>query len=116
MQAASSVVTGKEESRGVDIGGAAPSLPITAGKMAQGLFIGLTECELLEIKAKALALIMDGKTLMSYADSGSSATKAFALPPKEMLNEAMFALSRLDPATYGRRTTMINTRWDNRFD
>jgi hypothetical protein len=84
--------------------------------MAQGLFIGLTECELLDIKAKALSLIMDGKTLMSYSDSGSSATKQFALPPKEMLNEVMFALSRLDPETYGRRTTMIRTRWDNRTE
>jgi len=84
--------------------------------MAQGIFIGLTECELLDLKSKALQLIMDGKTLMSYSDSGSSATKAFALPPKEMLNEAMFALSRLDPAKYGKRTTMIYTRWDNRLD
>jgi hypothetical protein len=84
--------------------------------MAQGLFIGLTECELLDLKAKAIALIGDGKTLMSYSDSGSSATKSFAMPPKELLNEAMFALSRLDPKKYGRRTTMINTRWDNRFD
>ena len=33
--------------------------------MAQGYFIGLTECELLDLKAKALSLIMDGKTLMS---------------------------------------------------
>lgn len=84
--------------------------------MAQGIFIGLTECELLDLKSKALQLIMDGKTLMSYSDSGSSATKAFALPPKEMLNEAMYALSRLDPAKYGKRTTMIYTRWDNRLD
>lgn len=84
--------------------------------MAQGLFIGLTECELLDLKAKALALIMDGKTLMSYSDSGSSATKAFALPPKEMLNEAMFALSRLDPKKYGKRITMVHSRWDNRLD
>lgn len=84
--------------------------------MAQGIFIGLTECELLDLKSKALQLIMDGKTLMSYSDSGSSATKAFALPPKEMLNEAMFALSRLDPGKYGKRTTMIYTRWDNRLD
>lgn len=84
--------------------------------MAQGIFIGLTECELLDLKSKALQLIMDGKTLMSYSDSGSSATKAFALPPKEMLNEAMFALSRLDPGKYGRRATMIYTRWDNRLD
>ena len=84
--------------------------------MASGLFIGLTECELLDIKAKALAMIMEGKTLMSYSDSGSSASKQFAMPPKEMLSEAMFALSRLDPATYGRRVTIITTDWQNRND
>jgi hypothetical protein len=85
--------------------------------MAQGYFIGLTECELLDLKAKALSLIMEGKTLLSYADSGSSATKAFpGMTPKEVLNESMFALSRLDPGKYGRRRTMINTRWDNRID
>ena len=84
--------------------------------MASGLFIGLTECELLDIKAKALAMIMEGKTLMSYSDSGSSASKQFAMPPKEMLAEAMFALSRLDPATYGSRTTVISTSWATRRD
>ena len=81
-----------------------------------GLFIGLTECELLDIKAKALAMITEGKTLMSYSDSGSSASKQFAMPPKEMMSEAMFALSRLDPATYGRRVTIISTDWQNRND
>jgi hypothetical protein len=84
--------------------------------MAQGLFIGLTECELLDIKAKALSMITEGKTLMSYSDSGSSASKQFAMPPKEMLSEAMFALSRLDPATYGVRRTVISTDWQNRND
>ena len=84
--------------------------------MASGIFIGLTECELLDIKAKALSMITEGKTLMSYSDSGSSASKQFAMPPKEMLSEAMFALSRLDPATYGRRTTIIPTDWQNRND
>jgi len=84
--------------------------------MASGIFIGLTECELLDIKAKALAMITEGKTLMSYSDSGSSASKQFAMPPKEMMSEAMFALSRLDPATYGRRISMISTDWQNRQD
>jgi hypothetical protein len=38
------------------------------------------------------------------------------MPPKEMLGEAMFALSRLDPETYGRRTTVISTSWSTRRD
>ena len=84
--------------------------------MASGLFIGLTECELLDIKAKAVALITQGQILMSYSDSGSSASRQMALPAKEMLAEAMFALSRLDPATYGTRTTVISTSWSTRRD
>ena len=84
--------------------------------MASGLFIGLTECELLDIKAKALAMIMEGKTLMSYSDSGSSASKQFAMPPKEMLMESLFALSNLDPLTYGRRPPIVSTNWNNRID
>ena len=84
--------------------------------MAQGLFIGLTECELLAIKEKAVALITEGKTLMSYSDSGSSASRQMVMPAKEMLAESLFALSRLDPATYGRRISMISTDWQNRQD
>jgi hypothetical protein len=38
------------------------------------------------------------------------------MTPKEVLNESMAALSRLDPGKYGRRRTMINTRWDNRIE
>ena len=84
--------------------------------MAQGLFIGLTECELLDIKAKAVSLITEGKTLMSYSDSGSSASRQMVMPASDMLAEALFALSRLDPATYGRRTTVISTSWSTRRD
>ena len=78
------------------------------------MFIGLSEEELLAIKGKAVEMIMQGKVLMSYADSSSSATKSFALPPKEMLAEAMGALSLLDPLKYGRRRNVINVRYDNR--
>ena len=84
--------------------------------MASGLFIGLTECELLDIKAKAVSMITEGKTLMSYSDSGSSASRQMVLPAKEMLSEALFALSRLDPSTYGARRTIISTDWQNRQD
>ena len=84
--------------------------------MASGIFIGLTEDELLAIKAKAVTMITEGKTLMSYSDSGSSATKQFSMPPKEMLSEAMFALSQLDPLTYGYRRTIVSTNWNNPID
>jgi hypothetical protein len=53
---------------------------------------------------------------MSYSDSGSSASRQMVLPAKEMLSEALLALSRLDPATYGYRRTIISTDWQNRQD
>jgi hypothetical protein len=38
------------------------------------------------------------------------------MPAKERLAEAMFALSRLDPLTYGSRKTIVSTNWDNPID
>ena len=81
--------------------------------MASGIFIGLTEDELLDIKKRALKLITEGKTVMNYSDSGSSVGKNFVMPPKEMLDESMHALSLLDPLTYGKRSSFINPNFRN---
>lgn len=83
---------------------------------AQGLFIGLTEDELLAIRAKAVAAITQGLNVVSYSDSGSSVSKQWALPPKDMLAEANYALYLLDPQQYAnlRRRSVISVRWDNR--
>jgi hypothetical protein len=84
--------------------------------MAQGLFIGLTEDELLAIRAKAVSAITTGLNVVSYSDSGSSVSKQWALQPKEMLNEANHALYLLDPLAYAslRRTSVVAVRWDSR--
>jgi len=79
--------------------------------MASGLFIGLTEDELLLIKCRAISLITEGKTTMSYSDSGSSVSKNFVMQPKDMLSEAMYALSILDPQTYGRKNGILRPSW-----
>ena len=54
--------------------------------MASGIFIGLTEDELLAIKVQALADITSGKVLSSYSDSGSSATRSVTMTAKERLS------------------------------
>lgn len=82
--------------------------------MASGLFIGLSETQLLAIRDKAVADITAGRVVTSYSDSGSSVSKQYALPAKEMLSEALYALSRLDPGTYGHRRSVIVTNWENR--
>ena len=84
--------------------------------MPQGTFIGLTEVELLAIKAKAVASITSGTIITNYSDSGTSVGKQVVMPPKEMLAEAMYALQVLNPAVYGVRTTVIKTDWSNYAD
>jgi hypothetical protein len=72
--------------------------------MAQGLFVvGFTVAEVVLIQSKAKEMLMEGKTLMSWADGGSNATRQFAMPVKEVLEECAFALRALDPETYGAR-------------
>ena len=83
--------------------------------MASGIFIGLTECELLAIRTKAVDAITAGLVLTSYSDSGSSAGKTWAMQPKEMLAEAQYALGILDPQQYpgSVRMTVGRTNWNN---
>jgi hypothetical protein len=76
--------------------------------MASGIFIGLNEDELLAIRVKALASITSGTVTMSYSDSGSSVSRQFAgMTPAQALSEAMYALSILDPQTYGPVRTVL---------
>jgi hypothetical protein len=84
--------------------------------MAKGLLIGLTEDELLAIRAKAVAAITQGLNVVSYSDSGSSVTKSWALKPDVMLDEANHALYILDSQQYAslRRTSVVAVRWDTR--
>ena len=79
--------------------------------MAQGLFItGFTVAEVLQIQTKAKELLMEGKTLMEWIDSGSTATKQFTMPVKEVLEECAYALRILDPQTYGPRRRVAQSR------
>ncbi len=72
--------------------------------MAKGLFtIGFTVAEIIAIQAKAKQFLLEGKTLMAWGESGSTATKQFPMTVAETLDECAHALRVLDPQTYGRR-------------
>ena len=81
--------------------------------MAQGLFTtGFSVAEVLQIQAKAKEMLLEGKTLMQWGDSGSTAVKQFTMPVKEVLEECACALRVLDPATYGpRRRVAQSSCW-----
>lgn len=70
--------------------------------MALGFFItGFTVAEVLAIQGKAKELLLEGKTIMSWNDSGTSVTKELPLTVRETLQECAHALRVLDPDTYG---------------
>ncbi len=61
--------------------------------MAQGLFTtGFTRPEVIAIQTKAKTMLIEGKTVMSWNDGGTSASKQFVLPVSEVLDECKFAL------------------------
>lgn len=69
--------------------------------MAKGIFItGFTVEEVKAIQAKAKALLMEGKTIMSWTDGGgTSVTKQLVMPVAEVLEECAYALRRLESVT-----------------
>ncbi len=70
--------------------------------MARGLFVtGFTVSEVLAIQQKAKEFLLEGKTLMNWSDSGTSAGKQFTMAVDEVLAECAHALRILDPDTYG---------------
>lgn len=78
--------------------------------MAQGLFItGFTVAEVIQIQSKAKELLVEGKTVMQWGDSGSTVSKQFPMTVKEVLEECAFALRILNPATYGPRRRVLQS-------
>lgn len=68
---------------------------------AKGLFVrGFTADEVKAIQAKAKALLLEGKTIMSWNDGGgTSVTKQMVMPVSEILEECAYALRRLEPTS-----------------
>lgn len=73
--------------------------------MALGLFYTLPEAQVVALRDRAVSLIMEGKTIMSYSSEGTSVTKQMAMPPKEILEECNAALARINPTKYGATNT-----------
>ena len=72
---------------------------------ARGLFVNISEADVLAIQAKAIKLLKEGKTIMSYGDQGTSVTKGFPMEIPAVLEECIYALKELDPDTYGSNRT-----------
>lgn len=78
----------------------------------QGYFVtGFTLNEVLSIQSRAKVLFDEMKTIMSWNDSDTSATKQLVAPPGEILLECAYALQILDPAAYGRQRIATRSKF-----
>jgi hypothetical protein len=68
---------------------------------AEGIFVGLKREQIEAIRDEAVNLITQGRNIMSYGEGATNAAKQYAMPPKEMLAEALYALRRLDGRVRG---------------
>lgn len=62
-----------------------------------GLFLTLDIDTILAIQARAVALILEGKTIMQWQGEGTEATKQFAMNPMDVMEECNYALRSLNP-------------------
>jgi hypothetical protein len=68
----------------------------------KGIFMVLTVPQIEEILTKAVEAITAGKSIMEYADSGTSVSKQWTLTPDLVMIECRYALQLKDPERYGK--------------
>lgn len=66
----------------------------------------------LAIRAKAIDLLSQGATVMSWSNEGTSVTKQTLLPISTILRETELFLKTVDPETYGRKVTRTQARFN----
>jgi|APGre2960657423_1045063.scaffolds.fasta_scaffold06962_2 hypothetical protein len=83
---------------------------------ATGCFLILSQARIEAIADKAASMLMEGKTMMSYSDSGTSVGKSFPMDIQTTLIECRYALQIKDPAQYGSidRVRVYNGLWNFR--
>lgn len=83
---------------------------------ASGCFLILSQARIESIADKAASLLEEGKTMMSYSDSGTSVSKTFPMDVGTVLVECRYALQIKDPQQYGAidRVRVYNGLWNFR--
>ena len=78
-----------------------------------GCFMILSQQRIEAIADRAATLLMEGKTMMQYTDSGTSVVKSFPMDIQTVLIECRYALQLKDPNQYGSpdRVRVYNGLW-----
>lgn len=70
---------------------------------ASGLFDFLTLEEVQAIKARAVVMLTEGKTVMSWSGEGKAGSKQFTIPIDQVLAECNYRLRQLNQGPMIRR-------------
>lgn len=78
-----------------------------------GIFNLLSEDDILAIQAKAIQLIKEGKTIMTYTGEGNEWQKEFTMNPRDIMVECNYSLKYVNPDFYGRvvRRSKVYRPW-----
>jgi len=81
-----------------------------------GCFLILSQKRIEKIADTAASFMEEGKTMMSYTDSGVTVSKSFPMSPQQTLIECRYALQIKDPQQYGQidRVRVYNGLWNFR--
>lgn len=60
-----------------------------------------SEESILAIRAAAITIAAEGKTIMEYNGEGTSYTRKFTLPVEQVLSETRYCLKQINPQKYG---------------
>ena len=72
-----------------------------------GILLNEEEDVILNIKARALADIAQGRVITTWNGEGTSVGKRYAMEPLDLLEECRFALQQLYPETYSYMLTRV---------
>jgi len=61
-----------------------------------------TEEEVLAIRTRAKELLTEGATTISWNSEGTSVNKTITMPIKQVMEETLLFLRKVDPDTYGK--------------
>ena len=72
----------------------------------------------MQILAKAKTFLLEGKTIMSYGDVGTSVSKVFPMAIDKTIAECNYALRILNPTDYGyeRDKRRVHANFNGRFE
>jgi hypothetical protein len=89
---------------------------MASGPQPTGCFLIFTQAQLESMRDGQFSILENGKTMITYSDSGTTVTKQMGMDPRTMMVELRYALQIKDSQQYGSidRVRVYNGLWNFR--